>query len=61
MLFLFVWGMDHEQFVLNDKGRNAAAFELLREVVYGVSDELRQQCVMPFLRKPCNDCTRTTC
>lgn len=41
-LFLFVWEMDHERLVLNDKGRNAAAFELLRKLSTGV-DELRQQ------------------
>jgi 5-methylcytosine-specific restriction endonuclease McrA len=34
--------MDNERFVLNDKGRNAAAFELLRKLSTGV-DELRQQ------------------
>lgn len=41
-LFLCVWEMDSERLILNDKRRNAAAFELLRKLSTGV-DELRQQ------------------
>ena len=41
-LFLLVWEMDKEKFVLTDKGRNAAVFELLLKLSTGV-DELRQQ------------------
>jgi 5-methylcytosine-specific restriction endonuclease McrA len=41
-LFLFIWEMDDGRLILNDKRRNAAAFELLRKLSTGV-DELRQQ------------------
>lgn len=41
-LFLFIWEMNRDGLVLNDKNRNSAAFALLRKLPTGV-DELRQQ------------------
>ena len=41
-LFLLVWEMDKENFVLADNRRNTLAFELLRKLSIGV-DELRQR------------------
>lgn len=41
-LFLLVWQMDKERFILTDKKRNRIAFELLRRLSNGV-DELRDQ------------------
>jgi len=41
-LFLLVWEMDTENFILRDKKRNKVAFELLRRLSTGV-DELRNQ------------------
>jgi hypothetical protein len=41
-LFLLVWEMETEKFVLTDKRRNRIAFELLRRLSTGV-DELREQ------------------
>lgn len=41
-LFLLVWHMDRERFVLRDRKRNRIAFELLRKLSTGV-DELRER------------------
>jgi 5-methylcytosine-specific restriction endonuclease McrA len=41
-LFLLVWEMDRERFVLSDRRRNRIAFELMRRLSTGV-DELRDQ------------------
>ncbi len=41
-LFLLVWQMQKDKFVLADRRRNAAAFEVLRKLSTGV-DELREQ------------------
>lgn len=41
-LFLLVWQMEHERFLLHDLRRNRIAFELLKKLSTGV-DELREQ------------------
>lgn len=41
-LFLLIWQMDREKFVLADKRRNKVAFQLLKSLSTGV-DELREQ------------------
>jgi hypothetical protein len=41
-LFMLVWEMQDEKFILTDKRRNRIAFELLRKLSTGV-DELREQ------------------
>jgi hypothetical protein len=41
-LFMLVWEMDHDKFVLKDRRRNKVAFQLLKKLSNGV-DELREQ------------------
>jgi len=50
-LFLLVWEMDKEQFVLTEKQRNRMAFELLRKLSTGV-DELRDSLRKAIPAKP---------
>jgi 5-methylcytosine-specific restriction endonuclease McrA len=50
-LFMLVWEMDRENFVLKDRRRNRVAFEMLRKLSTGV-DELRDQLRKAKLAKP---------
>lgn len=50
-LFLLVWEMDKEKFVLTEKRRNRVAFELLRKLSTGV-DELRDSLRKAIPAKP---------
>lgn len=50
-LFLLVWEMRSENFVLADRRRNRVAFELLRKLSTGV-DELRDQLKRATIRRP---------
>lgn len=50
-LFLLVWEMDRERFILTEKKRNRIAFELLKQLSTGV-DTLREQLRRAKLVKP---------
>lgn len=50
-LFLLVWEMRNENYVLSDRGRNRVAFELLRKLSTGV-DQLREQLKRASIGRP---------
>ena len=51
-LFMLVWEMDRENFVLQDKFRNRIALALLKKLSNGV-DELREQLRKATPRRAC--------
>jgi hypothetical protein len=59
-LFLLVWEMRKNGFILNDRKRNLVAERMLRRLSTGV-DDLRIAFEEPSRREARNGCSRTTC